>query len=209
MRRLLRFTSLLVILCALLLTGVRIVGGMNKPPVLLESTACTTQLCWNGIEPGITLIQEAKTLVLSHFQVIENGYKFCTEPGQCWILSMRSWSAEYDASVGVLQLQPPPGKLTLGDLMLRYGAPISANLCWIAGPTSGNVPTNIPRPSMIAYIAFSGNIRVAAYNPYEPSLRRFDPYMNVVWVNFQPGYTASVPPWRGFALPHNMGCRGR
>jgi hypothetical protein len=207
MRRLLFQTVGCIVVLAATLVSSRVVGSSILPPEIanFRATLCESQPCWNGIRPGKTQFDEALAMLDSKEDLIRSAgqYEWCPRSDQCWQFKVGAWNRE---KVGFIYIQPPQDTLALGDVVLALGQPVASTLCWIAGSANGNVPSSLPRPVMIGYIAFEGNIRVATYNSYQPMLNRFSPEMSIIWLEYQPVDVGKTPPWQGFVAPARLGC---
>ena len=208
-----RIISLLlisVVVCSLLLIVPRVTGGLNRSAgEQFVTEYCTPQPCWRGIRPGVTSLDQTRAILQTHTAPGQfmDEYRLCYEPGACWGLSIRSWSADAKDPVSLLTFQPAQGAFRLGDAVALYGDPITSQLCQIIAPSNGDLGPEVQRPVMVAYLTFRGNIKVVAYRPDDPTRRRIDPAMSVYRLYYQVGYDIFSPRWRGFSQQSQLGCK--
>lgn len=210
MRRFYSSIAMVGIGFALLFIGLRLVGHFTRPALLdrFAPEACSPHPCWNGLEPGKTSMKQARESLV---RVSETGddYRFVLcEPHDkaCWDVAIEGISPKADSALSEVKLIPPTGKLTLGDLVLLYGAPTSAMICWQTAPSSDDVAANLPRPLMVGYVIFKGHVRVNVYNPLYPVDARFDPAMVVDQITYKTLPDLTIPGWRGFVAVDQLGC---
>lgn len=182
-----------------------------RPPALgaFEREQCLPSPCWRGVRPGRTTIRQAEAIFNEQFFRVSGNTdrQVCWSGEVCWYYVVRPWvSSAPDVSVGEIVVRPAPGDLKLGDAVRLFGSPLTAQLCWIPGSTSGDVDPGVPRPLLVAYLTFKGGIKVVAFNPNDPMLPRYVPEMIVHKIYYQAGYDIFRPPWPGFVSRVRLGC---
>jgi hypothetical protein len=187
-----RTAGVLMTLIALLL-GARIVGGTVKPPAaaLLDSGVCT-QPCWNGIQPGLTTLQQARDILMADHQIqVEalDAHHLCwqSRANQAWRgCADEGWIT--GGQVRYLELTFGPGALRLGDAILLFGQPVNPALCWTGD-------------RLAAYILFRQNVVIKASAPITGTWP-FDQKMDVDAVQYYSPEALSYDPdswdWKGF-----------
>lgn len=209
MFRIISLLFIITVVCSLLLIVPRVTGGLNRSPVeQFASEYCSPQPCWRGIRPGVTSLNQTRAILQTNTSAGQNtdDYRLCYQPNACWDLSVRSWSADPQDPVGVLTFQPTPGAFLLGDAVALYGDPLTSQLCQIIAPSNGDLGPEVPRPVMVAYMTFHGNIKIVAYQPNDPMQKRIDPAMNIYRLYYQVGYDIYTPRWSGFSQQAKLGC---
>lgn len=211
MRRFVVIGSSLLVLFVALLLGVRVAGAFTPQYGLADFTpdGCVPHPCWLGLQPGQTPLQTAATTLNGVGKAIGfDAYELCrpTEAG-CWYANIYGASGARDTdTLREIRLVAPTGAVRLGDLLLRYGPPTSAMLCWLTTPSNGDVNLRISRPLVVGYVTFSGHVRVNVYHAVSPKRRRFNPHMLVDRLYFRVGPALSVPRWQGFRTHSTLGC---
>ncbi len=213
MIRLLARLFTVMILLALLLAGVRAVGGLNpasSAASYFQAEQCSPQPCWRGIQPGKTSLAQAESILN---EKIERGsdipdHRLCWPDAAipCWNYYVRSWSADPADPIGLIAIQPARGAFKLADALKLYGDPLTSTLCWINSPGAGDLAEDIARPITVAYLTFRGNIKIVAFNPERPLALRIDMEMAVYRVYYQVGYDIFTPRWQGFSGQRSLGC---
>jgi hypothetical protein len=212
MKRLLIWNSIVFAALGLTLLSARVVGSLNAQPSadkLFENEQCSPRPCWRGFRPGVTTFRQVESslnLKLSRTANAPN-YQLCWLGAStpCWGVNIRSWSNDPNDPIGMIVFEPPRGSFRLGDAVRIFGNPLTSNLCHIAAPNSGDVPLDVPRPLLVAYITLRGSIKIVAYHSEKPLLQRLDPEMTVYRIYFQDGYDIYAPRWHGFAR-QRLGC---
>jgi hypothetical protein len=198
----------------LVFTGMRVLGHFTRPALLdrFAPEACTPHPCWNGLAPGRTSVQQAREVLIAaspaNAAPTSNYHYVVCEPNDkaCWDVAIAGISARAADPLAEVKLIPPAGKLTLGDLVLLYGAPTSATICWQTAPSSTDVTKGVPRPLMIGYVIFKGHVRVNVYNPRDLRAARFDPAMMVDQITYKTQPDLTIPAWQGFMPVDKLGC---
>jgi hypothetical protein len=169
---------------------------------------CTPSPCWHGLHPGATSLAQARSqLDAAAKRTGYDSYAVCrpNDPA-CWQVTFFSASNQPTDALSRINVQVPRQAVLFGDLVLLYGPPTSAMLCWIVTPTNGDVHASVQRPVMVGYVMFKGGVRVNLYHPNSPRSRRFDPHMVVDQIYYQPGMMLNTPEWRGFTWVPKLGC---
>jgi hypothetical protein len=137
-----------------------------------------------------------------------DSYHLChPQESDCWYVSVYGASGARDtATLSEIRLLVPHGAMRLGDLVLHYGPPTSAMLCWLTTPSNGDVDMRVSRPLIVGYITFSGAVRANVYHPASPRRQRFSPDMLVDRVYFRTGSALNIPVWHGFRTQTTLGC---
>lgn len=206
--RLLGYLSVVIIALSVLLAGSLVVGLQGKSSVeQFASEQCNPEPCWRGIRPGVTSLADTRTILQPDaVSGTTDEYKHCYQREGCWSISISSYSADPADPVGQLAFVPAPGSFLLGDAVRVYGDPLTSQVCLLLSPSAGDVGPEVPRPMMVAYLTFRGNIKAIAYAPKALMEQRFDPAMNIYRMYYQVGYDIYTPRWRGFLHPQ-LGCR--
>ena len=201
--------TILILFLAILLTGARVAGSLhaesNAPNMSFADEQCSPQPCWRGIRPGETSLAQTRA-ILKDSAVADDEYRICYQIDGCWSFSIRSWSADPASPLGMLTIQPAKDSFLLWQAVKQFGDPLTSILCLITAPSNGDIGTEVKRPLMVAYLTFKGNIKVVAYNPRDPMLRRIDPMMDVYRFYYQSGYDIFTPRWKGFSQQQRLGC---
>lgn len=150
MRRLIAFTSMIMLLFCLLLGVTRGVGNLHPSPfaTMFQSENCPLWECWNGIRLGMTVEEVREKLIADNNLVIvgytpfpaDEKYIVATLPAPptskiCW------WTTELHSSDeqncfskdtygrGALLAQYPERDLRLGDFIALFGLPKTVSRC--------------------------------------------------------------------------------
>lgn len=213
MRHLLFISTALTVIVVMLIFGARAWGSAvdSSTPLMSKFSAeqCDPKPCWHGIQPGKTALAQAEALLKTMPGSSPDNFQFCWDgtANGCWHLNMMTWNAQDpQAPIGMMTFQPPPDSFHLVDAVKLFGDPINSMLCWITTPSSGDMGPEIPRPLMIAYVAFKGGIKVVAYNPHDLASRRMDMSMSIYRMYLQPSYDIYTPRWNGFSQQKRLGC---
>src|SRR4051812_24334043 len=213
MRNLLFASTAIIVSVFMLIFGARVWGSAVEPaPSLIEKFSaeqCDPKPCWHGIQPGKTTLTQAEALLSTLPGSSKDNFRFCWDDtaAGCWQLNVTTWSVlDPHSPVGMLTFQPPADSFHLVDAVKLYGDPINSMLCWITAPTNGDIGPEIPRPLMIAYVAFKGGVKVVAYNPHDLASRRMDMEMSIYRMYLQPSYDIYTPRWNGFSQQKRLGC---
>ncbi|MCC7450722.1 MAG: hypothetical protein IT324_25130 [Anaerolineae bacterium] len=212
MRRLISMMGCITLVLVFLIIGGRVVGSQPSSAALarFQAAQCAPQPCWHNIRPGQTTLDDARTVLRRDpavdFDPATEQWCWHGDPGLCWYVTLRSWSRDTDKPLNVIAIYPPANAVKLGDTLALFGAPLTSNLCWIAGIQDGDISAAIARPLAAAYLTFKGNLKVIAYNPQRPTLRQLDPNMVVLTIYYQAGYDIFTPRWQGFTSPARWGC---
>jgi hypothetical protein len=212
MKRLIVLNTIVFAALGLTLLSARVVAPRNAQPSaasLFESELCTPRPCWRGFRPGATTfrqIESSLNVKLSHTADSPN-YQLCWLGSSlpCWGVNVRSWSSDPNDPIGMIVFEPARGSFLLGDAVRIFGDPLTSNLCFIAAPSSGDVPSYVSRPVLVAYLTLRGSIKIVAYHSQKPLVQRMDPDMTVYRIYFQDGYDIYAPRWHGFAR-QRLGC---
>jgi hypothetical protein len=206
----------IAVLVVLLIFGARVVGSTNSPEpttlALFKAETCSPQPCWHTIQPGKTTLTNANALLQALPGSTADKFQFCANGSSgdstgCWRIDTFGSSAiDANAPLAKITFQPPADAFRLVDAVKLFGDPINSMLCYIISPSSGDIGLEIPRPLMVAYIAFKGGIRVVAYNPHDLKSRRLDMSMSVYRLSMQPAYDVFSPRWNGFSQQKRLGC---
>lgn len=206
--RLLGFLSVVIIALSALLVGARALGTQGTTAIAEFATeTCSPQPCWHSIRPGVTSLADTRNILQADaISGTTDEYKHCYQLQGCWSISITSYSADPADPIGQMAFVPAPGSFLLGDAVRVYGDPLTSQVCLILSPSAGDVGPEVPRPLMVSYITFRGNIKAIAYNSKALTDQRFDPAMDIYRMYYQIGSDIYTPRWRGFLHPA-LGCR--
>jgi hypothetical protein len=193
-----------------LLTAVRMVGAINQPTAfdVIRAGRCTPMPCWQGIQPGKTRMEEAKTILAADKAVTivsspsySGDICWYTAYGPFWRSCARqAWDPKDGDVVESINIEVPRDALRLGDMILLFGPPGETSTCSIANPAALTGQTNGPRRLIAVFASFEDYIGIMAVNTGTSQVRRLDPNMVVLRLTLHS--TGWVPltdaRWRGF-----------
>jgi hypothetical protein len=194
--------GLMAVMVALLVAA-RFAGRINRSPsmAIMELYRCSPEPCWHNIRPGVTTLDEAKTILAADSGLMfDHGFY----RDNCWqVLSMPSWRACFGPLTGrlgnltgylYLNFASPPQAPRLGDVLALFGEPTASKLCWYKFGVAGSNARSV----MGADIYWEDGLYVGAYNPLEPDSYRLSPHMPLFLMSYAQRNAANEPPWRGF-----------
>jgi hypothetical protein len=195
-----RIIAVLLILAAViaLLALLLILPGAEEPSAdvasRLQAGRCA-QPCWRGIQPGVTTLDEAETILREDeaLEITREAERVCGQSSNpFWQLCAEAEAATVTRLNWIL---PASGdeRVFLADTIAAFGEPFAAKLC-------GRLDT------WHSVVVFNGNVVVIAYGGSalmnEP--RRLAPDQRVEQVLYYaegtmpPRYMQDAPPWRGY-----------
>jgi hypothetical protein len=162
-----RFTIASIVLILLLIITARAVGSTNKPPALamLDPGNCP-QPCWHGIQPGVTTMKQAHTILNNDPTLID--IRTPKEFGGCWRSISPALAIVCIGSgdnIGLKGLTyyvsqwPSQNSMQLGDAINLLGEPISTYSC----PYIKGLKTTVPGPHWAVFVQFPPHIMAIAY----------------------------------------------
>lgn len=204
----------LILTFTLLFGAARIITidtGVSDQVMLAQFDAlrCEPLPCFNNMQPGSVIGEDRRAMNGRVTFAVEQN-RICP-PGSpdsdsaCWHYLVMPFGRNGIATITEIRVQPSFGGMRLGDLILRYGRPLRAYLCYINTYFSGDLDSEVMRPVMVGYFAFEGGVTAVAYAPDHPLRRRITTDMLIDHISFT--RRPDVPMiWSGFTYQHRLGC---